>query len=246
MSERWRTAVGYEGYYEVSDQGRVRSIPRKSSTNRKIGGNVLETSNFRGYRKMLANNGSKRRKCVFVHHLIANTFIGPRPTSNHQINHINGIKHDNRVANLEWVTPLENIRHSIEVLGNSIVGERNPASKITGEIAREIVRRVRSGECGIDIADDYGIAPDHVSHIITGRVWSRDTGITKGNYQRNESHPGRFRRFESRAKLTHDQVREIRNHLKHGVSRKSLSKKYGVGATSILNIANGNSWNHVK
>lgn len=108
--EVWKDVVGYEGLYQVSNLGRVRSFERKG-TFTKI--KVQETVKG-GYKRVnLYKNG--RLKKMLVHRLVAEAFLGT-PDKDMQVNHINGIVDDNRLENLEWVTVKENANHKTTVL----------------------------------------------------------------------------------------------------------------------------------
>lgn len=111
MKEVWRDIHGYEGLYQVSDLGRVRSITR-GGTN----GRMLKPDNCFGYLRytLCKNNIPTRHR---AHRLVAEAFI-PNPENKPQLNHINGNKEDNRVDNLEWCTESENQLHSRRVLKN--------------------------------------------------------------------------------------------------------------------------------
>lgn len=110
--ETWKDIEGYEGKYQVSDLGRVRSLARVSERGRTIEAKFLSTFvDAHGY---LAVNLAKT--VVKVHRLVAKAFIC-NSGNKAEVNHINGIRHDARKVNLEWVSRAENQRHSWNVLG---------------------------------------------------------------------------------------------------------------------------------
>lgn len=117
MYEIWKpiSLNGFEGLYEVSNIGRVRSVDREfiKSNGRKqpVKSKILnQTKDKYGYPKVyLSNRGFENN--VTVHRLVANAFI-PNPKNLPQVNHINSIRHDNRVDNLEWVTGKQNSEHA--------------------------------------------------------------------------------------------------------------------------------------
>lgn len=107
MEEVWKDIKGYEGMYQVSSFGRVKSIPRY-----RVSGKIMDVAcNGHYWRIKLSKNGKSRR--VMLHRIIAEAFI-PNPENKPQVNHINGNKKDNSIENLEWVTISENQIHAIK------------------------------------------------------------------------------------------------------------------------------------
>ena len=113
MREIWKDVKGYEGLYQVSNLGRVRSLDRtvnsgiKNNSNVLFKGRILKQYQKRnGYLQVTFTVNSKR-KYVGVHRLVAETFI-PNPDNKSQVNHIDENKTNNNVYNLEWCTPKEN------------------------------------------------------------------------------------------------------------------------------------------
>jgi hypothetical protein len=104
----WRPVVGYEGHYEVSSDGRVRSIKKLTR------GYVMdERSDRGGYMTVRLNKDDRKSSTQFVHRLIAKAFIpNPDPADRPFVNHKNGNKLDNRIHNLEWVSHSETMKHA--------------------------------------------------------------------------------------------------------------------------------------
>lgn len=111
--ETWKDIPGFEGSYQVSDLGNVRSLSRQVRTIahgveavRVMSGKVLRSGDCRGYRIVnLAGKGT-----IAVHRLVALAFL---PNRNESVNHINGNKTDNRAINLEWLSLSDNQRHAV-------------------------------------------------------------------------------------------------------------------------------------
>ena len=108
---------------------------------------------------------------ILRHVLVAETFMGPKPDGM-QVNHLDGDKSNNRVDNLEYVTPAENTRHSISVLGTERApGEKNANARLTARDVREMRRLHASGIPATRVGEQFGIGPSHAWRIATRKSW---------------------------------------------------------------------------
>jgi|WetSurMetagenome_2_1015567.scaffolds.fasta_scaffold48891_7 hypothetical protein len=144
MKEIWKTVVGYEGYYEISDLGNVRSLERVIEYELKTqSGTVIKRvvkkskllkvhiANTGYYTTDLQVNGI--RQTVAIHRLIAEAFI-PNPENKATVNHKDGVKTNIAISNLEWATFSENNKHAVnnglrESPWTGIFGSKHPQSK---------------------------------------------------------------------------------------------------------------------
>lgn len=148
MKEHWRPCACND-CYAVSDKGRVRR--------RRIGvgtypGKILRVvTTKRGYRWVSLSDGKGKGRAYFVHRLVAEAFIGPRPAGL-QVNHKNGLKADNRAENLEYVTPSENLKHAFRT------GLNRGKAKLTDEEVIQVRARFDAGETQVSLAAHYAIS----------------------------------------------------------------------------------------
>ena len=179
--EVWLPVVGYEGLYEVSNRGRVWSVPRRGYHGRPEGGRILKQRGRR-YRQVNLGRGNTRR----VHQIVARSFLGePRPGE--QVCHGPRKNDDgtqcNWADNLEWGTAAKNLgddKRRDGTLGMAR-GERNGQSKLTAADVREIQRlwqstahlsRVHPDRWNqYKLAEEFGLSQSGISEIVRGVRW---------------------------------------------------------------------------
>lgn len=151
------------GKYTVHEDGTV--IGR--------GGRPLRPDTVKGgYLRVRLSTGEGVVEAWLVHRLVAHLFIGACPPRQ-QVNHRDGDKTNNQVANLEYVTPAENVRHSLDVLGvKRARGEANSRSSLTDQQVRSIRAARATGTPLAELARTHDIHPSTVWRIATGRAWS--------------------------------------------------------------------------
>lgn len=175
--EEWRPVVGFEGFYEVSNVGRVRStdtfleIPASSQCRahlRRRRGRILKTClTTGGYPSVYLWKRHEGRRYA-VHELVLPAFSGPRPEGHYGCHH-DGNPLNNTAENLYWGTPKQNAddkrRH-----GTHREGEDMPWAKLTEEDVRRI-RRLAGAFTQQELADEYGVYQQTISKIVRGEHW---------------------------------------------------------------------------
>lgn len=177
MTERWKAVVGFEGIYEVSNLGRVRSLERRifiSASARSQGywrrqrARLLQPApDDKGYQHLTLWKDHESRQTA-VHVLVLEAFVGPRPVGSYGC-HRNGNPRTNKLDNLYWGTPTENSadkrRHGTHRQGSAI-----PWARLT----EADVRRIRSLKGKVSqqkLASEYGVRQNQISRVMNGQRW---------------------------------------------------------------------------
>ena len=165
--EEWRPVVGYEGWYEVSDRGRIRRSREGSRTS--VGFVLKPSPNERGYLHVGLSKEGQQRTCK-VHLLVSDAFIGPRGEGK-EVNHKDGDKTNNHSCNLEHCTKSENTLHAYSLgLMSPLRGEENVRSKLTEDNVKSI-RLSLGKETHKEIAARFGVSRVTVTQISNGKSW---------------------------------------------------------------------------
>lgn len=169
--EEWRSIPGYEKYYEISSEGRVRSFDRIVASGRLRRGRTLSQAVVTGYMQVCLCVLGESKK-FYTHVLVALSFIGSKPDGL-EVNHKDGNKSNNSVDNLEYITPSANMDHSYRSgLHFAMRGENNPFAKLTEGDVRKIRAMRESGEKVSSISKVMGISTTHVKYIVSRKAWS--------------------------------------------------------------------------
>lgn len=188
MTERWLPVLGFEGHYEVSDLGRVRSVARtlryeqRTASGRLITktrhhpARVLQPGTVKsGHQLVMLGRGHPR----LVHRLVLDAFVGPRPPGMEAL-HGDGDPANNRLRNLRWGTRSENVRDAIRhgtFVGGPKPGE-GPNATLTAAHIPEIRNLLAAGLSPREIGERYGVTRSAIYLIKIGRNWSHISGAT--------------------------------------------------------------------
>lgn len=171
--ETWKPVVGYEGYYEVSSFGRVRSLPRMvkhgNGGSRMFPGKIMRLVLVStGYHAVsLYRHGISKRR--LVHHLVLDAFSGPCPAG-YECAHWDGERANNHIENLRWTSRADN-HNDKRRHGTMCRGESHYHSRLKANDVRQIRKLHKSGVPQIVLAETYSVGCPHINKIVRGLAW---------------------------------------------------------------------------
>lgn len=178
MEEQWKRVEELDGWYSVSNMGRVKSHVRQnrnelgqiSGYDKNGTGKIIKLSTASGY-KVIDSKRIGEKRIYLVHRLVAKYFV-PNPEGKPCINHKNFIRHDNRASNIEWCTHQENMTHYWES-ENALRGQKSPQAKLTKNDVLEMRAAWNLGCFSLhDLYEAYGTSVDNIRHIINRKSWA--------------------------------------------------------------------------
>jgi hypothetical protein len=171
MSDVWKDIAGYEGFYQVSDHGRVRSVTRRVWNYMKKGKVLKAHNNGHSYYNVCWSSNEKKEKHAYIHRLVAQAFI-PNPDNKEQINHKDFDKSNNKAENLEWATRAENIKHyrntpfHRDVMKQVIASKERKYDLQVFKYKDQIVQLYDSGLTIQEIKTKLGVGRDFTTRVL--------------------------------------------------------------------------------
>jgi hypothetical protein len=170
--KEWKKIEDYP-LYEASSDGELKTFNWKNKGVERI---MKPAFDGCGYLRTMLKGNDGKFNTIKVHRIIAQTFIS-NPENKPQINHKNGIRHDNRVENLEWCTASENLKHSYKIGLSDARGEKNPCATLTDKQVLEIRanytfgKNCKNGETKKQIAERYGTTFEVIKRLVQNKTW---------------------------------------------------------------------------
>jgi plasmid maintenance system antidote protein VapI len=232
MQPKFKDIAGLEGRYAASSDGRIWSYKSERFLKpAKIG---------RGYDAVSLPVGPEGKQIrQYVHRLVARAFL-PNLEGKAEVNHINGVKTDNRAANLEWVTRRENIAHAVSTGLSKVMGEDNPMAKLDEMRVAEIRERYFNGpETQDELGVAFGVHRVLIKKIVTGAIWPLNW---KAEYNLP---PGWKTKLQvaKNSRYDHALATVIRQrYAEGGCTHRGLAKEFGLPHPTINLIVNGRDW----
>jgi len=214
--EEWKQ---HESGYWISNLGRIKGIRVDF---------LKPVKQENGYYAVTIN-----RKASKIHTLVVETFIGKVPKGM-CVNHIDGDKSNNKLANLEIVTPAENCQHAVRLgLTKPQKGEDNALSKLTEKQILEIFECIKQGESNTEIARKFNIYSGHVSSLRHGHRWK---------HLRQE---GVILKSSANSKLPLAKKIEVIKKIQQGIQNIVLEQEYHLDRSVFSNVKHRKIWKDV-
>ncbi len=220
MTEVYKIIPDTEAVYSISNYGNVRNNTTMYTLKPFI--------TARGYLQVSMQFTSRiERITIGVHKLVAKAFV-ENPDNKPYVNHIDGVKTNNKATNLEWVTPLENNEHAVKQ-GLIASGEASYLAVLTEKAVLQIIEDLKAGERNVDLARRFNVAPNTIDDIRCNRTWryiERDPITGTGPVK----------------KLSGETIPVIRRMFLDGLKDFEIAREFGVAAATINQIRRGKTW----
>ncbi len=172
MQETWKDIKGYEGFYQISNLGRVKSLKRKAkcrngfrTVQERILKSCKDSSGYFGVPLIKDKHRFYRIGKLIVQHFISN------PQNKPCVNHVDGNKQNDKIDNLEWCTYAENNKHAYKTGLKSNKGEKQSHHLLTEKEIRQI-RSLKNRLSQKEIAMQYNVDASTISNIMTRKNWT--------------------------------------------------------------------------
>jgi hypothetical protein len=166
--EIWRPVLNFEGLYEVSNYGNVKSL-----LNRYKNVSILKPGNINGYFYVVLYK-NKKPYTNGIHRLVLESFVNPAPTNKHHAAHNDGVRNNNYVYNLRWATAKENSADRV-IHGTLPEGETHGKSKLTNEQVKYILNNYEydghKKSSIYQLCKKFSVSKDTILKIIRGQIW---------------------------------------------------------------------------
>jgi hypothetical protein len=227
ITEVWKDIKGFEGHYQVSNLGNVRSCDRvrkgRGDSVVPLKGKLMNFKLKFGYREVHLRNNEVNVYWT-VHRMVAKAFI-PNPDNLPVVNHKDGNKLNNKVDNLEWATFQQNAIHAIE---NGLSNVHNGKAIYTPEFKQKVFDYKNQTGCSImELSRVFNISPRTAGRIAQGMLGEKTTSrLVDGE-------------LVVRKALTEEQIKEIRKLRKEGLTLEKIAKMYDRGISQIARLTSG-------
>jgi hypothetical protein len=176
--EIWKDIINFEGLYQVSNLGNIKSLERVTYfglNSQRIEEEKLLSPKDNTYGYLTVNLSNKQiRKTSYIHILVATAFVEKSDINLIEVNHKDCNKTNNKSSNLEWCTRKFNIEHSIlNKLTENNRGEKSHFSKLKKEQVLEIRNLFESNPSLLYFSDKYNVSKATISRIINNKIWKQ-------------------------------------------------------------------------